>query len=578
MKNQSFRRLLSSFLIVSMVLLSLSSAFAATAPSKADIKGHWAESQISKWIDKGFIKGYEDGSFKPNNTITRAEFMALVNRSFGFSAEAAISFSDVAPGNWAYVEVAKAVKAGYITGYENGTIGVSKPISRQEVAVIIARLLGLPTTAGSEASFQDSGLIATWAKGAVDAAATSNILNGYAADHSFKPTNSITRAEAVVVLDRGMAFLAGSGSPTGTAPAGTLAPTATAAPTVTVAPTVAPTATPSPTATTGNGTGIFYPTPTPITTLAAPINVVATAGDKHINLGWDSVTAATYYNVYQSSDAITYQLISTPGVVTTAAYDVTGLTNGTLYYFKVTAANTELVSIYSNIVSATPSLMPDAVELGLAGNFAILSEAGISTIPGSVITGDIGVSPIDATAITGFSMTLDGSNNFAKSVQVIGNIYAASYAAPTPNYLTTAINDLKTAYTDAAGRAINYSELYSGDLSGKTLTAGVYKWGTNVMINTDVTLHGDANSVFVFQVAGGISQASGTKVILTGGVLAKNIFWQSASTVALGTNAHFEGNVISMTNISLATGASINGRLLARTAVTLDQSTVTKPN
>lgn len=567
MKNQSFRRLLSSFLIVSMLLLSLSSAFAATAPSKADIKGHWAESQISKWIDKGFIKGYEDGSFKPNTTITRAEFMALVNRSFGFSAEAAISFSDVAPGNWAYVEVAKAVKAGYITGYENGTIGVSKPISRQEVAVIIARLLGLPTTASSETSFQDADLIATWAKGAVNAAATSNILNGYAADHSFKPTNSITRAEAVVVLDRGRAFLAGSGSPTATAPAGTLDPSATAT----------PTATASPTATTGNGTGTIYPTPTPLPTLAAPINLVATAGDSHLNLAWDSVTAATYYNVYQSLDAIAYQLISTPGVVTTATYDVTGLTNGTVYYFKITAANSGLESSYSNVISAIPTLVPDPVELGMAGNFVILSKTGISTVPDSAITGDIGVSPIVDTAITGFSLIADATNKFSTSAQVTGRIYAANYTAPTSTDLTTAVNDMQTAFTDAAGRAINYSELYSGDLSGKTLTAGVYKWSNSVLINSDVTLHGDANSVFIFQIAGGMNQASGTRVILTGGVQAKNIFWQSASTVALGTDAHLEGNVLSMTNITLATRASINGRLLAQTAVTLDHSTVTKP-
>lgn len=564
MKNQSFRRLLSSFLIVSMLLLSLSSAFAATAPSKADIKGHWAESQISKWIDKGFIKGYEDGSFKPNNTITRAEFMALVNRSFGFSAEAAISFSDVAPGNWAYVEVAKAVKAGYITGYENGTIGVSKPISRQEVAVIIARLLGLPTTASSETSFQDAGLIATWAKGAVNAAATSNILNGYAADHSFKPTNSITRAEAVVVLDRGIAFLEGSGSPTATAPTDPLAM-------------ATPTATASPTATPGNGTGTIYPTPTPLPTLAAPINLAAAAGDSHLNLAWGSVTAATYYNVYQSMDAITYQLISTPSVVTTATYDVTGLTNGTVYYFKITAANTGLESSYSNVISAIPTVVPDPVELGMAGNFVILSKTGISTVPDSAITGDIGVSPIVDTAITGFSLIADATNTFSTSAQVTGKVYAANYTAPTSTDLTTAVNDMQTAFTDAAGRAINYSELYTGDLSGKTLTAGVYKWSNSVLINSDVTLHGDANSVFIFQIAGGMNQASGTRVILTGGVQAKNIFWQSAATVALGTDAHLEGNVLSMTNITLATRASINGRLLAQTAVTLDHSTVTKP-
>lgn len=576
MKNKSFQRLLPSFLIVSMLFFSLNSAFAATAPSKADIKGHWAEAPISRWMDNGYIKGYEDGSFKPNYTITRAEFMALVNRSFGFNVETAISFSDVAPGNWAYTEVAKAVKAGYITGYENGSIGVSKPISRQEVAVIIARLLGFSTAATTQTSFQDAGLIATWAQGAVNAAVASNILNGYTADNSFKPTNSITRAEAVVVLDRSVAFHAGSGTPVATTPAGTVGPTET----TNATPTALPTATPTvlPTATAGNGTGITTPTPAPTSnTLNAPTNVVAAIGDSHLNLAWVSVTGATYYNVYQSLDGITYQLISTPAAVTTAAYDVTGLTNGILYYFKVTAANTEIVSAYSNVTSAIPRLMPAPVELGIAGNFVILSKTGISTVPGSAITGDIGVSPIVDTAVTGFSLTADATNEFSTSTQVTGRVYAANNAGSTPSNLTTAVNNMETAFTDAAGRAINYNELYSGDLSGKTLTSGVYKWSNSVIINSDVTLHGDANSVFIFQVAGGINQASGTKVILTGGVQAKNIFWQSASTVAIGTDAHFEGNVLSMTDITLATRASINGRLLAQTAVTLDQSTVTKP-
>jgi hypothetical protein len=205
MKNKSFKKLLSSFLILSMLLLSISSAFVAAATSTSDIKGHWAENEISAWIDKGFIKGYEDGNFKPGNNITRAEFIALINRSFGFTETTAISFSDVAAGNWAYAEVAIAVKAGYITGYDDGTIGASKPISRQEVAVIVDRLLGLSNTENAKTSFADSGSIASWAQGAVNAAVAKQILKGYAEDNSFKPSKSITRAEAVVTLDRAVA-------------------------------------------------------------------------------------------------------------------------------------------------------------------------------------------------------------------------------------------------------------------------------------------------------------------------------------------------------------------------------------
>jgi hypothetical protein len=134
-----------------------------------------------------------------------------------------------------------------------------------------------------------------------------------------------------------------------------------------------------------------------------------------------------------------------------------------------------------------------------------------------------------------------------------------------------------TAYTDAAGRAANYTELYTGDISGKTLTSGVYKWGTGVLINSDVTLNGGPNDVFIFQIAKGITQAANTRIILSGGVQAKNIFWQTCETVAIGTGSHFEGIILGGTNITLGTHASITGRLLAQTAVTLIMNTVVAP-
>lgn len=220
---------------------------------------------------------------------------------------------------------------------------------------------------------------------------------------------------------------------------------------------------------------------------------------------------------------------------------------------------------------------PAQVNLGAASEYAILAKSGISTVPNSVVTGNIGVSPIGSTAITGFSLTADATNAFSTSSQLIGKAYASNYASPTPSNLTTAVRNMETAYTDAAGRAADYTELYTGDLSGRTLTPGVYKWGTGVMINSNVTLNGGANDVWIFQIAKGITQAAGTQIILTGGATAKNIFWQAAETVAIGTGAHFEGIILSQTNISLAANASINGRLLAQTAVTLIKSTVVAP-
>lgn len=309
----------------------------------------------------------------------------------------------------------------------------------------------------------------------------------------------------------------------------------------------------------------------------APINLAGNASDSQVNLNWSSVAGATYYNVYESLDGLTYNLISTHATVTTSTYGMNGLTNGKLYYFKTTATNTIGESNYSNVIKITPLVATNPVNIGTAGNYAILSKAGISTVPNSDITGNIGVSPIDSTAITGFSLTEDATTEFSTSTQVTGKVYAPDYAAPTPSNLTTAVGDMETAYTDAAGRSANYTELYTGDISGKTLNPGVYKWSTGVSINSDVTLNGGANDVFIFEIAKGITQANNTKITLTGGVQAKNIFWQSAQSVSIGTGAHFEGIILGMTQIALGSNASINGRLLAQTAVTLIKSTVVAP-
>lgn len=229
-------------------------------------------------------------------------------------------------------------------------------------------------------------------------------------------------------------------------------------------------------------------------------------------------------------------------------------------------------------VNIEKSIRMAPVNLGKAGEFVILSKSGISTVPNSIITGNIGVSPIGSTAITGFSLTADATNQFATSKQVIGKIYASNYTSPTPSNLTTAVNNMETAYTDAAGRPAKYTELFNGDLSGKTLTPGVYKWGTNVLIYKNLTLVGGPDDIFIFQIAKGITQANDTRIILAGGVQAKNIYWQAAQTVAIGSGAHFEGIILCKTNITLGTKASINGRLLAQTAVTLIMNTVTAPS
>jgi hypothetical protein len=215
------------------------------------------------------------------------------------------------------------------------------------------------------------------------------------------------------------------------------------------------------------------------------------------------------------------------------------------------------------------------VNLGTAGNYTILAKSGISTVPTSAITGDIGVSPIASTAITGFSLVLDPSGVFATSTQVSGKVYAADYAPPTPINLTSAVGDMETAYNDAAGRPNpDFNELGAGEIGGLTLVPGLYKWSTGVLITNDVTLNGNSNAVWIFQIAGTLTMATSKSVILTGGARPENIFWQCAGAVSIGTTAHFEGIVLAQTSIALGTGASVNSLLLAQTAVTLDANTV----
>ena len=232
------------------------------------------------------------------------------------------------------------------------------------------------------------------------------------------------------------------------------------------------------------------------------------------------------------------------------------------------------------VAAGTASAAQTPVNLGTAGNFVILAKSGISTTGTTSITGDIGVSPIDSSAITGFGLIMDSSNKFSTSSLVTGKVYAADYTTPTPASMTAAISDMETAYTDAAGRTNpTATELYAGDITGKTITPGLYKWGTGVLISAGgVTLSGGANDVWIFQIAQDLTVENGAIVTLSGGAQAKNIFWQVAGQTTLGTTANFKGIILSKTLISMNTGATLNGRALAQTAVTLDANAVTAPS
>jgi hypothetical protein len=197
-------------------------------------------------------------------------------------------------------------------------------------------------------------------------------------------------------------------------------------------------------------------------------------------------------------------------------------------------------------------------------------------VPTSVITGNLGLSPQAATFVTGFALTKAGAH--WTTPEVVGFVFAADNDAPTPSNLTTAIAAMETAYTDAAGRPTpDFTNLGAGTITGQTLAPGLYKWASSVDIPTDVTIAGAANDVWIFQITGDLKVSSAKKMILTGGAKAKNIFWQVAGAVDLGTTSHAEGIVLCKTAIVLGAGASVNGRLLAQTAVNISKSTITQP-
>jgi len=241
--------------------------------------------------------------------------------------------------------------------------------------------------------------------------------------------------------------------------------------------------------------------------------------------------------------------------------------------------------ILAALVLATTAAT-DPVLLGFAGDFVILAKTGISTVPASAVTGNIGVSPVAATAMTGFSLIADSSNKFSTSTQITGQAYASDYTSPTPSTMTAAISDMQTAYNDAAVRPLSDGaniDIKGGLISGETLTAGVYNWGSDINIGSDIYLKGSSTDIFIFQTTGNVIVGSGAKVILVaddtnnGKPKASNIVWQVAGFVDAGTTSHLEGVFLVKTHAAFKTGSSLNGRVLAQTACTLDTATIKEP-
>lgn len=281
---------------------------------------------------------------------------------------------------------------------------------------------------------------------------------------------------------------------------------------------------------------------------------------------------------YNNGDSVVLTATANPGYEFTSwSGDATG-TNNPLTVFM--DGNKNITANFTLITSAGGLCPSPAVDLGLARNYAILAESGISTTGTTSVTGDMGLSPLAATFITGFGLILDSSGTYSTSSLVTGKIYAADYTSPTPANLTTAVDNMHTAFTTANGLAPNVTELLAGNLNGQTLASGVYKWDTGLLITNSIILDGGGNDCapFVFQIAGDLTIANGTQIILINGAKADNIFWVVAGSGAmLGTDVNFSGNILSKTLISVNTRTSVKGRLLAQSAVTLIGNTVVIP-
>jgi hypothetical protein len=297
----------------------------------------------------------------------------------------------------------------------------------------------------------------------------------------------------------------------------------------------------------------------------------------------DPLTISTKTFSMQSGSKVVTGTVTYSGV--TAVFTPSNkLAAKTVYTATITTGAKDLAgnvlvrnSVWSFTTGAA-SVGPAAVNLGTAGNYVILAKTGVSTTGTTAVVGNIGVSPVAASYITGFSLIADSTNVFSTSAVVTGKLYAADYAAPAPAALTTAVSDMETAFIDAAGRTTpDFIELGAGDISGLELVPGLYKWGTGVSITNGVTISGGANDIWIFQIAGDLLVNNSTIVNLSGGAQAKNIFWQVSGQANLGTGADFKGIILSQTLISLNTGAKMTGRALAQTAVTLNATAITAP-
>jgi hypothetical protein len=214
---------------------------------------------------------------------------------------------------------------------------------------------------------------------------------------------------------------------------------------------------------------------------------------------------------------------------------------------------------------------PALVNLGSASNYRMLAESGISNASGATVTGNIAVSPISHTAITGFTYTPNLAGPHGSAVEVSGNVDASDNAAPTPANLTAAVSAMQAAYTFAQAQTspAPVVNLGAGTLNGQTLTPGIYKWSTAVDVTGDITINGGPADSIILQIAGTLNLETGVQIHLTGGILPQNVTWAVAGATTLKTSSIFRGVILDQTSIAVQATCTVHGSLYAQTAVTL---------
>ena len=319
-----------------------------------------------------------------------------------------------------------------------------------------------------------------------------------------------------------------------------------------------------------------------------PINRNITATFNEV-IDPSTVDSTTFVLKESASDTAVAGSVSAVG--STAVFEPTNnLAPSTVFTATLTTGVADLASnamannyTWDFTTGTTVAAGPGPVHLGTAINYAILAKTAVSTVPGSAVTGHVGLSPAARGYLTGWSQSYDSTDTYATAGQVAApyKLYASDLVGGTTSMdLSTAVLNMQAAYTDAAGRSATSAattNVGSGTLTSLTLTPGVYEWGSAVTIPTDLTFNGAATDVWILKVAGTLSMAANMKVVLEGGALAKNIFWQVSEGVTVGAGTAFKGIVLGKTAITMESSSSIEGRLLAQTAITLDATTVTQP-